>query len=81
MQAALRGTPTPVAGTVGYASSLYAPGVVSRAQAMTIKLAAEEERDGVTIVLNPVPTARITVSLDLGQTGDPASVRLSLVPR
>lgn len=77
VQAALRGAPMPAAGTVGYAS-VYAPGVVSRAQAMTIKLAAEEERDGVTIALNPVSTARITVTIDAGETGDPASVQLSL---
>ena len=79
VNASLRGVPLPAAGTVGYAS-VYAPGVVSRAQAMTIKLSAEEERDGVTIELRPVPTARITVSLDVGDAADPASVRLSLVP-
>ena len=77
VEASLRGAPIPAAGTVGYAS-VYAPGVVSRAQAMTIKLAAEEERDGVTVALNPVPTARITVTIDTGETGDPASVQLSL---
>ncbi len=77
VQASLRGAPLPAAGSVGYAS-VYAPGVVSRAQAMTIRLAAEEERDGITIALSPVPTARITVTVDAGETGDPASVQMSL---
>lgn len=77
VQASLRGAPLPSAGTVGYAS-VYAPGAVSRAEATTIKLAAEEERDGVMIALNPVPTARITVTVDAGETGDPATVQLSL---
>ena len=75
----LRGVAPSSSSTVGYAS-LYAPGVVSRAQALTIKLGAEEERDGVNITLSPVPTSRITVSVDPGDAGDPASISLFLVP-
>ena len=79
VDASLRGTLPPSATTVGYAS-VYAPGVVSRAQALAIKLAAQEERDGVIVTLSPVPTARITVTLDIGETADPSSVRVSLAP-
>ena len=78
VQAPLRGAPMPAAGTVGYAS-VYAPGVVSRAQAMTIKLAAEEERDGVTIRSIRFPLRASPSAIDAGETGDPASVQLSLV--
>jgi hypothetical protein len=76
---ALKGTIMPRGTNVGFAS-LFAPGVVTRDQAQTIRVAAEEERDGITIRLDPVPTARITVTIDPGESADPASIRLSLIP-
>jgi hypothetical protein len=77
--ASLRGSPIPTTGTVGFAP-MYAPGVPLSSQAAVIKLGPEEDRDGITITLHPVTTTRITVTVDTGEIGDPASVQVVLRP-
>jgi len=71
-----RATRTPL---VGYAP-VYYPGTVDPTQAATVRLGVGEEKAGVDVALNPVPTARVHAIPTLPQNANPASLQMFLVP-
>jgi hypothetical protein len=67
--------PTPL---VGFAP-VYFPGTADPSRAVTFVLAAGEERGGVNITLDPVPTARVEVAATMPEGVNPASLQVYLV--
>ena len=66
------------AATVGFAP-VYFPGTADPGQAQTIRLAVAEERNGVTLRLEPVATAAVEAVPALTSNADPASLQVFLV--
>ena len=64
---------------VGYAP-VYFPGTVDPSQAVTVRVGSGQERAGVTIRLEPTPTARIDAVPTLPDSASPASLQVFLVP-
>jgi hypothetical protein len=85
VQRALSGDATS-AGAPGQGGSLvsyapvYFPGTADVSRADSSRLSAGEERTGVDIVLDPVPTARVEAIPGLPHDGDRASLQVLLVP-
>ena len=63
---------------VGYAP-VYFPGTADPSRAVTFVLAAGEERGGVNITLDPVPTSRVNVAVTVPDGVNPASLQVYLV--
>jgi hypothetical protein len=68
----------PPAGLVGYAPTYY-PGTTSASLAGRVKIGVSEERGGVDIRLDPVPTARVDAVVTLPDGANAASVQVFLV--
>jgi len=71
--------PPPVRGRMQIYPPIFYPSALAPAQAMTIALAAGEERIGVDLQLQPVATVRVTGTL-MGPSGPAGLVALRLVP-
>ncbi len=71
--------PPPVRGRMQVYPPIFHPSALAPAQAMTIPLASGEERMGVDLQLQPVPTARVTGTL-MGPSGPAGAVSLWLMP-
>jgi hypothetical protein len=72
-------TPPPPPGpAVDYAPVFY-PGVPTAARASTVTVKTGEERDGIDVVVDFVPTAKITGTVSLPAGGPPPSLQVSLI--
>ena len=65
---------------VGYAP-VYFPGTVDVSRASPVKLAPAEEKGGVNIALDAVPTARVDAVPTFPENGNRQSVQIYLVPK
>jgi hypothetical protein len=63
---------------VGHALTYY-PGTVDPARAGVIRLAPSEERSGLNLTIDPVPTSKITPMVSLPEKANPASLQIYLL--
>jgi hypothetical protein len=75
----LASTPGAAATLVGFAP-VYHPSAIDVSRATTLTIAAAEERTGINVAIDPVPTARVLVRVSVPPNGNAASLQVYLVP-
>jgi hypothetical protein len=72
-------TPAATASLVGFAP-IYHPSAIDVSRAARLTIAAAEERTGVNVAMDPVPTARVSILATVPANASPASLQVYLVP-